>query len=670
METTENQKILKEAKDRAKLSEEYYKTNRDKALEDLEFLYNEDQWEQEVKTSRGRRPCLNSNDLPIFLDQLVGDQRMNRAGIKVHPVDNNSDPMKAEVIGGLIRNIEHLSDAHVAYDKALEFVAGGGYAGAIRVITQYETDDIFDEDGNIRLDIQGAEAKSAFNQEIRIVPVENPLNVLYDPNAKLWHKNDGDFMFYYDDMDVDVFKEKYPAARAHDFEGEVPTQLKGWFHEGDKTVRIAEYFRKEPKGSKTIYLVTNPEGELMVITEKPEDPTRIINEREIEDFDLYWYLLSGYEILDGPTKIPGKLFPIIPVWGKETNINGEQKIRGMFRYAKDPQRGYIYTQSAIVETVALAPKAPFVGTPKMFEGHENKWRTMNTDLHAYLPYNPDELAPGVMPQRTDPVQPPVGLIEQGATRQAEKRNVIGLQEASLGKRSNETSGLAIQERKAAGTSVTFTFIDNLNRAIRQTGRVIIGMIPTIYAEERILRIIGVDGKESLQQVNTPFENPDGTTGIIDLKVGKHDVIVMTGPSYGTQRIEFVDRLTQIMQYAPQIAPLVAPAVVEMMDIPHSEKIVKILEATLPPQVQAAMGDQPSPTPEQIQQAIQQAAMQAVEEYKGSVEAQQEQLKTQQQSLKVEQERLQTEQERIQLEKEKVQLIKEANKPVTGDKKND
>lgn len=668
MATKKDRTLLEEARDQAKLAEEHYKNARDNALEDLIFLYSDDQWEKGVKEARGQRPTLNANDLPIFLDQLVGDQRSNRAGIKVNPVDSNSDPKKAEVIGGLIRNIEHLSDAHVAYDRALEFTAGGGYAGAIRVITQYETEDIFDIEGELGAEYQGEEGQSLFNQEIRIVPVDNPLNVLYDPNAKLWHKNDGDFMFYYDDISVEAFEERYPGKKVLDFEGEAPAS-EGWFNSTDKTVRVAEWFRKEPRGYKTVYLVVDEEEKIFTTTENPakDSGVMILKEREVEDFDIMWRLISGTDILEGPTLIPGKLFPIIPVWSKEVNINGEQKLRGMFRYAKDPQRGYIYTQSAIVETVALAPKAPFVGTPKMFEGHESKWRTMNTDLHPYLPFNPDELMPGVMPKRTDPVSPPIGLIEQAATRQAEKRNVIGLQEASLGKKSNETSGRAIMERRRAGDAVTFAYIDNLNRGIRQVGRVIIGMIPIIYTEKRILRIVGVDGKEELVAVNQPTEGEDGSTSIIDLTIGKHDIVVMTGPGYATQRIEFVDRMTQIMQYAPGIAALIAPATVEMMDIPQSEKVVKILEAMLPPQAQAALaGEDGGIPPEQAQQMV----MQAIEEYKQSVEAQQEMLKTEQQRFKTEQEKLETEQERLQTQQEvlkvakaQVELEKAKQKPV-------
>lgn len=639
--------LIKIALDQAALASEFEKDNRDKALEDLEFVFSEDQWDASVKTQRGTRPCLNANDLPIFLDQVVGDQRMNRTGIKVHPVDSNTDPAKAEVIGGLIRGIEQASDAHVAYDRALEFVVAGGYCGAIRVITQYESDDLFDDDGKIKAVFTKEGSINAFDQEVRIVPVDNPLNVLFDPSAKLWDRNDGEFVFYYDDIPIETFEKRHPGKRVMDFDGDdLPTSLKSWGNQAEKTVRIAEWFLKEPNGSKTIYLILNDFEQYEIVTTPPEDKRKIINHRTVDDFKIMWRLISGYEVLEGPIEIPGRLFPIIPVWGKEININGVRKLRGMFRYVKDPQRMYIYTQSAITEMLALAPKNPYIGTPKMFEGFEDKWREMNTQNYPYLPFNPDERMVGGYPKREDPPQVPMGLVEQAAARQAEKKDIIGLHNASLGKRSNETSGLAIKERKRSGDVVSYAFLDNLSRAIKQTGRVVVGMVPKIYTTSRVLRIMGIDGKQSTQAVNQQMAGPQGEPlPAIDLTIGKHDIVVMTGPGYATQRLEALDRLTQIMQYAPSVAALIAPVAVDMMDIPHAEKLVKMLEATLPPQVKAALdGKDTNLTQEQVVAMIQQA----VEQYKGSLEGQQEALKTEQQRLKVEQERYQLEQERMKV----------------------
>ena len=186
--------LIQEALEQAKAAEEHEDYNRRKHVEDLEFVFSEDQWDSEVRIGRGKRATLNANDLPVFLDQVVGAQRANRTGIKVLPVDSDTDPDKAEIVAGLVRNIEHVSDADVAYDTAIEAAAAGGYMGAIRVITQYENEDLFDGNGKLKGEYSG-DALSAFNQEIRIVPVENPVNVLFDPDAKLWHRNDGMFCF-------------------------------------------------------------------------------------------------------------------------------------------------------------------------------------------------------------------------------------------------------------------------------------------------------------------------------------------------------------------------------------------------------------------------------------------------------------------------------------------
>lgn len=623
------------------------KDNREKAVNDLEFVFAEDQWDPAVKNERGNRPCLNANDLPIFLDRVVAAQRVNRVGIKALPVDSNTDPMKAEIIGGLIRNIEHESQANVAYDKAIEAAAAGGYMGAIRIVTQYENDDLFDSDGEIKGEYKKSDiAVSAFNQEIKIRPVENPINVLFDPAAKLWDRNDGRFLFIYDDIPLDTFKEQYPEAQTIDFNNEdVPTELANWASTGDKTIRVAEWFRKETKGSHKVYLVLNDQEEIELTKQPPEDKNRILKEREVEDFKIVWRKISGKEVLEGPIEIPGRLWPVVPVWAKEINVNGKRITRGMFRYVRDPQRMYIYTQSAITELLALQPKSPFIGTPMMFEGHEDKWRTANVQNWPYLPANPDDKMPGVLPKRQEPPQIPVGLVEQGAQRQIEKKDIIGIHEASLGKKSNETSGLAIRERKTSDDSATYAYHDNLTIAIGQVGRVIIGMIPTVYDTARVLKILDGDRKtQKLQPVNQPFENNEGEEQEpIDLTIGKHDLVTQTGPGYATQREEALDRLTQVMQYAPTIAALIADVVVDLMEIPKGEKVVKRLETLLPPEIRD-MEDGQSITQDQVAAIVEQA----IEEYRQSMEGQQEAMKTQQQMERTEQERLQTEQERIKL----------------------
>jgi len=655
--------LLELAKKQALRSAEFFGDDITKSLEERTFVFAEDQWETTVKTARGNRPCLNANDLPVFLDQVVAEQRQNRGAITASPVDSDSDPKKAEIVGGLIRQIEYQSHANVAYDEALEFAASGGYAGAIRVITAYEREDLFNDDGSLRSIFFG-DPEAAFNQECQIIPVPNPLNVLYDSSARLWHKNDGLYLFYFDDVDVDKFKEDYPDATAVDFSAGVETEKFSWSSHTENTMRVAEWFYKESLGPKMVYMVLNPDEQdsarkFSLQDSPPEDKKLIIKKREVEDFRIMWRKITGLEIIEGPIEIPGRLWPIIPVWGKKVNIDGKTIHRGMFRYARDVQRGYIYTKSANTEQIALQPKNPYIGTAVMFEGHEGEWDTMNTENRSRVTFNPDPDFPSQFPKRETAPQLSTALIEEKASAQEEKRNVIGLQEVNLGKRSSETSGKAIIEKKQSGQLVAFPYFDNLNLAIGQVGRVVDGMRSIVYSGPRMLEILGIDGKSKVQKVNQEFEDENGEKSIIDLTIGKHDIVYKAGPGYATQRIEAVEKLIGVMQYAPNVADIIADIVVDLMGIPGGEKIVKRLEAALPPEIRSAGAEEGEMIPKtQIMQMIQQAAIQAIDEYRKSQVGMLEAEKTKQALEKTKQEELQTQQEVLQTRQEEIKLMAE------------
>src|SRR6185369_13011032 len=90
--------------------------NRQAALDDIRFSRLGEQWPRDIEQQRRNefRPCLTINKMPAFIRQVVNDSRQNKPSIKVHPVDSNADPKTAEVINGLIRNIEYTSNADVA----------------------------------------------------------------------------------------------------------------------------------------------------------------------------------------------------------------------------------------------------------------------------------------------------------------------------------------------------------------------------------------------------------------------------------------------------------------------------------------------------------------------------------------------------------------------------
>ena len=124
--------ILATARARLDLAVSALSESREDEIDDLKFYAgspdNAWQWPADVLATRGAvqgqtinaRPCLTINKLPQHVRQVTNDQRQNRPGAKVIPVDDKADTQVAEIFNGMIRHIEYISDADVAYDTACE----------------------------------------------------------------------------------------------------------------------------------------------------------------------------------------------------------------------------------------------------------------------------------------------------------------------------------------------------------------------------------------------------------------------------------------------------------------------------------------------------------------------------------------------------------------------
>jgi len=121
--------VLKEAKEAFRLCEEREAENRKEALDDLRFARLGEQWDERIRKQRDRdgRPYVTVNRLPAFIRQVVNDARQNKPQIVCHPADSAADPQTAEILNGLIRQIEASSKADHAYDTALECAVTLGF---------------------------------------------------------------------------------------------------------------------------------------------------------------------------------------------------------------------------------------------------------------------------------------------------------------------------------------------------------------------------------------------------------------------------------------------------------------------------------------------------------------------------------------------------------------
>src|SRR3990170_356426 len=526
------------------------------AIENLHFVYNVENghWPAAIREERAKqnRPCLTSNKLRKYVAQVVNRERDQRVVGKVRPVDDNADIVTAKIIEGIIRQIEYASNSNEAYTSAGEAAVAGGF-GYWRIITK--------------------ESPDSFDQEAFIKKIDNQFSVYLDPR--------GNYAFIREGMTKKEFEAVYPDKLPSDFDLQGQGETYELWYETDK-VFIADYYYKE-KYDKTIAQILNPLNGKSMIIEITEDVPRgtieangfqILREKTIKATRVKWERISGCDILEEGYWV-GDDIPIIEVVGDSFNIEGKQYKNGLITDAKDPQKMYNFWLTHMTETVALAPKSPYIVTPQEIKGYEEQWKEANTKNYPYLLVNAQG---NTKPRREPPPQVPTGAAQMLQLAASDIQDTIGMYQASFGERSNERSGIAIRERAGRSEFGTYHFGDNFKRAVLASTKQLINIIPRIYDTERIVRILGEDNEDSLVQINHPFvDTATGEKAILnDLTIGKYDVVAEVG-IYSTRRQEAVEQMTALMQSSPNISPLVLDLVFKFADWPGAQEIKARLE---------------------------------------------------------------------------------------------
>mgnify|MGYP003146377349 CR=1 FL=1 len=580
----ETESFLTLAQERFKTIVDAESILRQKMLEDLEFRASE-QWPDNVKSMREQdnRPCLTVNRIPMFIRQVTNNQRISRPAIEVSPTGDRANDEVAEVLQGVVRHIETKSDADVAYTTAGDHQCTMG-RGYIRITTDYVD-----------------ERDMSMEQEIKVARVPNPFAVYMDPNTQEPDGSDARYAFVVEDIPRSEYEFRFPdseLAGLSEFTSVGNTEQE-WMPEGN--IRIAEYFYVE-ETRETMVLLMMPDGSQVrepkssfnnVDQRVMPSGVTIITEREVTTRTVRWALINAMEVLEGNELLAGGL-----EWpGDEININGVKDYRGIVRDAKDPQRMYNYWVSAQTEMIALAPRAPFIAAEGQMEGHEQKWNTANIRNYPYLEYKPKtvsgQLAP---PPQRQTWEPPIQAMTAAIMQSDQDLKATGgFNDASLGQRGPQESGRAIRSRQQQDEMANSHYLDNLARAVRQVGRIVIDLIPRIYDTARVMRITGADEQVKNVMVFSGEENqptqdqmaavPSAVEGIYDMGLGRYDVTVSVGPSFQTRRQDATDALTKFIQAYPAVFPQIGDLLAENMDWPGAKQVAARLRKMLPPNLQ-------------------------------------------------------------------------------------
>ena len=553
--------------------------NRERALQDALFVAGE-QWPQEVKLARQNRPMLTINRLPQFVRIVSNEVRQKPPSINIIPAEDG-DRATAQVMEGMCRQIENISAADRVYSAALEDSCRCGM-GFMKIYTDYADED-------------------SFEQDIFIKHIRNPLSVIFDPDMQDMLGSDAKYATIFETMTVEAFKAKYPG-KAYQSVGtdgtDKPTTFV-WYE--PERVKIAEHWVVEEEQAEIVklqdgsvvdadeyeQLILQYQGAMQAQASNPEAqpiqqpiPPMIGGDgqpmmRKVKRKKVRCYIISGNEVLEGPFDWVGNRIPIIPVWGEIYRVGDNLVRHSLISFAKDSQRMLNYWRSASVESLALAPKAPWLVTKKQIEGLEGFWNSIGQGNPSYLIYNPDPQGGG-RPERVQPAAPAAGMLQEAALSQDDLKATTGIYDASLGNRSNESSGIAIQARQDQGDISTYAFLDNLKNAVEEIGRIIVNIIPKIYDTQRQVRVLGKKDESEIIEVNN---------GRYDLQRGKYDVHIQTGPSFSSQREKFVAMAQEVARNAPQTLPILLPKILDALDMPDAEEIGQQLQQLLTPKPQ-------------------------------------------------------------------------------------
>ena len=567
------------------------------------------QWTKEAIDQRrtAGRPILTENRLPTFINQVVNDGRQSKPSIRLTPLDGGNK-QTADMLQSRIRHIEYESDADIVYDTARKQQVTCG-RGFIRISVGYR---------NWR----------STNMEPKLERITNPFSVVFGP-GKEYDRCDAEYCFVISNITKEEHERRFgtntEASRNAFFSGSVSVPAPDWFNQGSggDLVQIAEYWEKSYKKRQLVRMIDGISASPLRYQDELSDEEQLYiapgtEPREVEDCTVTQYIVNGCEILD-ETPYPVPYIPIVPEWGNEEIVDGVQRTYSLIRFAKDPQRLINLYVSNIAELTTQAPKSPYRAPVAAIAGYETLWEKSGIEARAYLPYNQwDDSGREVRPPEREVAEPPIQALVIGYQQAVDALKAsMGIFDPSLGARSNETSGIAIQRRQREADNANFHFHDNEARTRKTIGRILLALIQKLDAgAARDVAIRTEQGETQMVPVNTPQPYPDETGRPVQHMIGQgeYDVAISTGPSYTSARQEAFDVYSQIANADPRFMQVAGDILFRTMDAPGSDQIADRYEKLLPPGMAPIKSGEQQPIPPQAQQmiaALQQQIQQAM-----------------------------------------------------------
>ncbi|AOJ09652.1 portal protein [Burkholderia mayonis] len=536
-----------------------------------EDYYDNIQWTQEeIETlkERGQAPTVY-NVIAQSVNWIIGSEKRGRSDFKVLPRRKN-DGRAAERKTALLK---YLSDVnHTPFERSMAFEeAAKAGIGWLESQVQDENDG-----------------------EPIYAGAESWRNILWDSTYRRLDMDDCRYLFRTKWVDLDVAVALFPNRKAQleaaaidnfetwgaddidgddamdsiEYERSMNSVVAGAVAYSRKRVRLIEgWFRMPVRVERLRGRMSDFRGEVY----DPNDERHLV---EVESgratlavspmMRMHCAIMTTRDLLwAGPSPYRHNRYPFTPIWGFRRARDGMPY--GVIRFMRGMQddvnkrlskaqyilstNKVIYEQGAIDDidrfrTEAARPDA-------MLEVKNGKLGAIKLDVDRDL-----------APAHLDLASRAMLMIQQ----------VGGVTDELLGRSTNAVSGVAIQARQEQGSVATNKLFDNLRLAFQQHGEKELSLIEQYMTEEKQFRITNSRGRPEYVSVNDGLPENDITRT-------KADFIIDEAEWRASMRQAAVAELMEVIgKMPPQIALVMLDLLVENMDIPNRDELVKRIRA--------------------------------------------------------------------------------------------
>lgn len=544
---------------------------RDKANEDMRFVnVTGGMWEGWLEDDFSERTKMEFDLVSDYLWRFIGEWNLNRIGVDYRPDDSKTSDDDAELLNGIYRADFRDGSGKISLDNAVYEAATCGY-GAFKLASQFE------DEGDPENEAQRIEWR----------PIQNAFNTVYwDQSAKRIDKRDARWCTVLTEFTPDSFREAFP-----DFEPSSayqPYTRSAWnFMSGGQVDRVYvatryEVIRKrEPVfvydnlSSGDVEVYNKEDHELIKDELKADTSRKFKRERKVLRQHVEKSIFSGTDFLEEPKRISGKFIPIVPVYGYRSFVDGAEWYHGLVRKLKDAARLFNMQISQLAENSASAGQdVPIFDPDQMPPNVAALWADRNN-----LPYL---LAKALRDDDGNIIaQGPIGYLKPPAldqSTQALMQIVPGFIKELTGGAPTDiadtnASGKAIRALTKRQNLNTQPVQDNIATAIAWSGTIYQSMAAEIYNRQQMVRTVGQDGTDSMEQLLTTVLDEETNTFVESnsLRGKKFRVYSDIGPQYESLREETVENLKGIgdflreMPEGQQYMPALLGVILENME---------------------------------------------------------------------------------------------------------